>query len=128
MQYPQHLLKVIEMLKMLPGVGSKSAERFAFQMLAWRPEQLTAMAQAIETIPEKLKQCDDCGCLKNVERCLFCEESRSHAGTLCIIASPRDAFAIESTREYKGLYHVLGALLSPLDRRGPEQLNLPKLM
>lgn len=127
MKYPKHLLQLIESLKRFPGVGSKSAERFAFQMLDWKVEQLEALAEIIRTTPQKLKYCTECGCLVGEEQCQFCHPSRDSLGTLCIIASAKDAFAIEETREYKGLYHVLGGLLSPLEGRGPEQLHFSKL-
>lgn len=127
MRYPPHLVKVIEILKRLPGVGTKSAERFAFQMLNWRPEHLNEMAHVIKEIPLKLKHCSRCGCLIGDELCMFCEEARYLMGTVCVIASPRDAFAIEETREYKGLYHVLGGLLSPLEGFGPEKLAIQPL-
>ncbi len=127
MRYPPHLLKVIDVLRKLPGVGSKSAERFAFQMINWKPEHLAEMSAIIQAIPQKLKHCPDCGCLQGDESCPFCDHARRTTGLLCIIATPRDAFAIEDTREYRGLYHVLGGLLSPLDGYGPEKLQLPKL-
>lgn len=125
--YPPHLTKVIEVLKRLPGVGNKSAERFAFQLLTWKAEHLQEMARILEEVPHKLKQCGQCGCLRGEEACRFCSEERMHKGLLCVIASPRDAFAIEETREYKGLYHVLGGLLSPLEGLGPDRLNLASL-
>lgn len=127
MPYPQHLLKVIEVLKRLPGVGNKSAERFVFQMLEWKPEYLQEMAEAIRHIPEKLKRCSCCGCLIGEESCTFCDPAKRDTQVLCIIASPRDAFAVEDTREYKGLYHVLGGVLSPMEGRGPEQLRFDSL-
>lgn len=127
MRYPLHLKKVIEVLKRLPGVGQKSAERFAFQLLNWKAEHLEEIAFLLKSIPEKLKHCGECGCLIGEEDCSFCNEIRRHTGILCLISSPRDAFAIEETREYKGLYHVLGGLLSPMEGFGPERLNLHKL-
>jgi len=127
MRYPIHLRKVIEALKRLPGVGSKSAERFAFQLLTWQPEHLEEIAGLLKNIPDKLKHCTECGCLIGEETCSFCDEKRCSTGALCIISSSRDAFAIEETREYKGLYHVLGGLLSPMEGFGPDRLNLNKL-
>ena len=127
MRYPAHLIKVIEVLKRLPGVGNKSAERFAFQLLTWKSDHLKEMAAILDEIPLKLKHCKECGCLMGEEGCPFCSEMRSNSGIVCVIASPRDAFAIEETREYKGLYHVLGGLLSPLEGFGPENLNLISL-
>ncbi len=127
MKYPKHLLKLIELLKHLPGVGNKSAMRFAFRMIDWKAEKLHEMAKTIEEIPLKLVHCTQCGCLVGEDPCPFCEEPRTQAGSICVVASPRDAFAIESTHEYKGLYHVLGNLLSPMEGIGPEQLNLTPL-
>lgn len=127
MKYPAHLIKLIDVLKRLPGVGNKSAERFAFQLLGWKPEHLREMAHVISGITEKLRHCDECGCLHGDEGCSFCSDARRETGTLCIIVSPREAFAIEETREYKGLYHVLGGVLSPMDGFGPELLNIGKL-
>lgn len=127
-KYPSHLLKLIDTLKKLPGVGSKSAERFAFHMLNWNEEQLNEMGEIIKSVPELLQYCDECGCLaESRQECLFCSPSRTMTQTICIIASPRDAFAVEETREYKGLYHVLGGTLSPMDGFGPEKLQLNKL-
>jgi recombination protein RecR len=127
MRYPNHLLKLIDVLKKLPGVGSKSAERFAFQLLSWKLEHLNEMAAIIKDIPNKLIHCSTCLCLIGEDPCPFCNEKRQLSGNICIIGSSRDAFAIEETREYKGMYHVLGALLSPLDGIGPEKLHLQKL-
>lgn len=127
MLYPDHLNKLIQVLKKLPGVGQKSAERFAFQLLTWNRHQLDEMARVIQAIPDKLIPCPDCGCLQDNQTCRFCDLTKRQAETLCILASPRDVFSLEETREYKGLYHVLGALLSPLDQKGPEHLAVERL-
>jgi recombination protein RecR len=127
MHYPSHLQKVINVLKRLPGVGTKSAERYAFHMLDWPQEYLYEMAQAFKDIPEKIKTCDECGCLRDEQICPFCTEQRKNSGLICILSSPKEAFSIESTGEYKGLYHVLGGLLSPLDGVGPDKLSIHSL-
>lgn len=124
MDYPSHLLKVINVLKRLPGVGTKSAERYAFHLLNWKESYLHEMADTLTSIPLKLKQCEACGCLKDDQKCPFCTEARFKSGVMCIISSPKEAFSIESTGEYKGLYHVLGGLLSPMDGIGPEKLQI----
>lgn len=128
MKYPQHLLKVIDVLKRLPGVGNKSAERFAFQMLNWPSEHIKEMASVLNAMPDQLKACATCGCISGDEGCDFCTESRVQSKVLCVIGSARDAFSIDETGEYRGLYHVLGGLLSPLDGFGPEKLQLAKLV
>lgn len=127
MKYPTHLLKLIDVLKKLPGVGNKSAERFAFQLLTWPQERLQEMAEVIQEVPLKLQHCKECGCLVGDTACVFCMPSRSSSGSLCIIASARDAFSIEATREYKGLYHVLGGVLSPIDGFNADRLTLTAL-
>lgn len=127
MGYPDHLLKLIEVLKRLPGVGNKSAERFAFHLLSWPSEHLRELGEVVSQAKEKLQQCPTCGCLKGDEGCSFCNNARRDCSVMCVTATPREVFSIEETREYHGLYHVLGGLLSPLDRRGPEHLSLGKL-
>jgi recombination protein RecR len=127
MRYPEHLLKLIQVLKKLPGVGHKSAERFAFHLLNWPHPHLQELGQVIREVKERLKQCTECGCLMDEQACFFCDLSKRDTQTICVIASPRDAFSIEDTHEYKGLYHVLGGTLSPLESRGPEHLSLQKL-
>ncbi|KAF3362022.1 Recombination protein RecR [Chlamydiales bacterium STE3] len=124
---PSHLIKLIESLKKLPGVGSKSAERFAFHLINWSPSELAAFAQTIEEIPEKLQHCAMCGCLRGDEDCLFCQPYRQNSHVLCVVASARDALSVESTREYQGLYHVLGGLLSPLEGITPDKLRFAQL-
>jgi recombination protein RecR len=127
MRYPPHLLKLIEVLKRLPGVGNKSAERFAFHLLTWPEEQLRELGRVVSATKEQLKQCAICGCLMGEEGCSFCDLSQRDTSVMCVIASPRDVFSIEETHEYYGLYHVLGGVLSPLEQRGPEHLSLYKL-
>lgn len=127
MRYPDHLLKLIQVLKRLPGVGNKSAERFAFHLLTWSEEQLRELGTVVSTTKDKLKQCGECGCLMGGKGCFFCYSPHRDPTIMCVIASARDVFSIEETQEYRGLYHVLDGLLSPLDRRGPEHLSLPKL-
>lgn len=127
MNYPIHLIKLIESLKKLPGVGSKSAERFAFELLKWKDADTAHFASLIQEIPHQLKTCSECGALQG-ETCNFCKSTRYDPKKLCILASPRDVYAIEGTREFKGHYHVLGALISPLEGIGPECLHLENLL
>jgi recombination protein RecR len=127
MKFPEHLQKLIQVLKRLPGVGNKSAERFAFHMLTLPPEQLFEMGNIVKEIKHKLKQCNECGCLMGDEGCSICDLAERDNDVLCVIATPRDVFSIEETHEYRGLYHVLGGLLSPMDNRGPDRLSLDKL-
>jgi len=127
MKYPPHLLRLIDVLRKLPGVGTKSAERYAFEMISWPKHKVEEMAEVIKLSPDMLRHCYECGCLSDIEGCSFCHSTHTRIPSLCIVAMPRDVFAIESTHEFKGIYHVLGALLSPIDGTGPEKLNLQKL-
>lgn len=127
-KYPLHLLKLIDALKKLPGVGKKSAERFAFQMLNWSEGTLCEMGDIIKDLRANVKLCDQCGCLQDIDTCQFCKTSRLNSQIICVVASPRDAFTMEETREYHGLYHVLGGVLSPMHGFGPERLNIKKLV
>lgn len=127
MSYPEHLLKLIESLKKLPGVGSKSAERFAFEMMKWPRPETDRLATLIHEMPDKLSTCIKCGCLQDKGTCSFCNMPCLSPRQLCILASSKDPFAINATGEFKGRYHVLGHLISPLDGIGPETLQLDTL-
>lgn len=128
MSYPLHLLKLIEVLKKLPGVGKKSAERFAFELLSWESYELNEAADVLRDIPKQLVCCSDCGCLGSIDSCAYCSNPNRFSGKMCLVASPRDVFFFEETGEYKGLYHVLGHLLSPIEGINPSDLNLGKLI
>ena len=125
MPYPTHLEKLIHTFQRLPGVGRKSAERFAFHLLTWDEAHRGEMAQVVTEIKDKLSHCTSCGCLVGEEECVYCKRSTS---TLCVVASPRDVFSIEEAGEFRGSYHVLGGTLSPLEGRGPEQLTIDQLI
>lgn len=127
MKYPLQIIKLIDVLKKLPGVGNRSAERFAFQMIKWNKSELKSMSDTIAATADQLRLCSICGCLTDDAPCRFCDESRLATGIICVIASLRDAFIIEGTREFKGCYHVIGGLLSPIDGHGPERLGIEKL-
>lgn len=128
MKYPSYLVKLINVMRRFPGVGSKTAERYAFQLLNLPDGHLHEMALLIKEVHTHLKQCERCGCLKEAATdCGFCDDAQREHSVMCVIASSREAFAIDETRQYKGLFHVLGGLLSPMDGRGPEVLAFEKL-
>ena len=127
-RYPQHLFKLIAAFKKLPGVGSKTAERFAFNLLAWSPQKIAEMAQDIAETTNKIRYCDQCGAmLGDRGQCPFCADDTRDRSTLCVVAAVKEVYAIEASREYRGLYHVLGGVLSPLQGYRPEHLSLEKL-
>ncbi len=124
-KYPETLNSLISHLKKLPGVGTRTAERFAFELLRWKPEELQEIGDLFYELPKKIIPCSVCGCLTQENTCRFCD-SRD-ATSLCILSSPRDAYAIEETRVYRGLYHVIEHLLSPLDGRHAANLRLDRI-
>jgi recombination protein RecR len=125
-KYPAPLMHLMSFLRRLPGVGSKTAERFAFQLLNWPSEELQQFSEVARTIKEKVKHCPECRCLME-HSCHFCDPAQRDSKMLCVISSPKDVYAFEETRTYRGFYHVLGGLLSPLDGRTPDHLDLSHL-
>ena len=113
--YPKDLYILISMLKKLPGVGKKTAERFAFQLLKWEDETLYLFSKSIQNIKKNIKFCKSCGCIQNEGICLFCNNKLRKKDSICILSSPRDVFVVEQTNSYKGLYFILPNLLSPMD-------------
>jgi recombination protein RecR len=126
-KYPFELTQLIAYLKKLPGVGTKTAERFAFGLLDWREDELHALSALLAQLKKRITPCPECHCLTDSGPCYFCDRSKRDPSQLCIIASPRDAYAIEETGSFRGFYHVLGGLLSPIEGKTPEHLNLDHL-
>jgi recombination protein RecR len=124
MRYPTHLLRLIETFKKLPGVGARSAERFAFELLRWPSDALRSMGELISATSENLFYCAECGSLADSLLCGICASPNRDKTKLCIVGYWRDLFAIESTGEYLGSYHVLGALLSPMEGINPKDLPI----
>ena len=125
--FPQELLFLIAHLRKLPGVGKKTAERYAFQLLNWGNQELQEFGAVLAMLKEKIKPCESCGCLMDGGDCRFCNHPSRDPTQLCLIASARDAYSIEETGAFKGLYHVLGSLLSPLEGKTPDSLHLETL-
>ncbi|MDX8431522.1 MAG: recombination mediator RecR [Candidatus Algichlamydia australiensis] len=125
--YPQELKILITHLKRLPGVGQKSAERFAFHLLKEDATQLKDFGETIAKIQEKILHCSECGLMLSEKGCFSCHAPYREKDILCIISSPRDAFAIEATRSFKGAYHVIDGLLSPVEGKTPDTLGLEQL-
>jgi recombination protein RecR len=126
-KFPAPLLTLISHLKKLPGVGTRTAERFAFELLTWDPSSLSHFSETLATLPSQLPLCTTCGCLTDQTICPFCTSPSRDTTSLCIIASPRDAYALEETHSYRGLYHVIEHLLSPLDNRHASTLRLDRI-
>ncbi|MBQ5412536.1 MAG: recombination protein RecR [Oscillospiraceae bacterium] len=120
--------RLIDCFAALPGVGRKSASRFAYHILDIPEEQAMEFSQAIAEARQNVHQCPICHNLTDTEECSICSDVNRDRSMICVVESPRDVSSIEKTREYKGLYHVLHGLISPLDGIGPEQLFIKQLI
>ena len=127
MHYPLPLKKLIEQLKKLPGVGRKSAERFAFKLIDWSPNQIQEFSHSLLNISQSLGKCPDCGAIQDEKGCLFCLAPKRTRNQVCLVASSKDIFAIEETGIYSGLYYVIESLFSPLENLGASNINLIRL-
>jgi recombination protein RecR len=115
-------------LARLPGIGRKTALRLAFHLLKQPEDDSRRLARSIVDVREKVKPCGRCGNLSEQDPCGICTSSRRDLATVCVVEEASDIMAIERTGEYRGLYHVLGGRLSPLDGIGPSELNLRPLL
>ncbi len=111
----------------LPGIGKKTALRMVLHLLKQEDEKVKHFTTAIQKMCEEVKYCKHCYYIADTESCEFCRDSHRNAHQICVVENIRDVISIESTRQYNGLYHVLGGLLSPLDGVGPEQLFIEAL-
>ena len=120
--------RLIDELKRLPGVGQKTAQRLAFHLLRAAPEQALALADAIREAKRNIRECSICNNLTDTDPCLYCASPTRDRKTICVVEEAHHILAVEKTRQYSGLYHVLGGALSPLDGIGPDQLKLKSLI
>ena len=128
MKGPESLFKLIEELRKLPGVGRKTAERLAFYILKSQRHEADALVKAISELKEKVRLCSVCNSITEVDPCNICSDMNREKNLLCVVEEPHDVFAIEKTREFKGSYHVLMGVLSPLDGIGPSDLKIEELL
>jgi recombination protein RecR len=122
------IAKLIQQLAKLPGVGEKTAARLAFHILRASPEDATALAAAIGEIRQKIRFCSVCCDLTEADPCAICRDQRRDGAIVCVVAQPQDLIAIERAGGYRGRYHVLHGLLSPLDGIGPDDLRVAELV
>lgn len=128
MYFTRPLAKLIEEFQKFPGVGPKSAQRMAFHVLSLSSQSVRELAEAIVDAKEKVKHCSHCFNLSAQDPCEICVNERRDRQVICVIAEPRDLIAVERTREFKGVYHVLTGLISPLEGKGPDQLSIRELV
>jgi recombination protein RecR len=120
--------RLIDALKHLPGIGQKTAQRLAFHLLRANPEEAMALSDAIRDAKEKIRECTTCHNITDTNPCLYCIGPTRDHKTICVVEEAHNILAIEKTRAYSGMYHVLGGALSPLQGRGPEQLHIKTLV
>jgi recombination protein RecR len=119
---------LVAQLTRLPGIGSRTAQRLAFHLLSTPKDEALALASAIEEVKERVRFCRECGNLTEEELCGICLDPRRDRTVVCVVEQPVDVISLERTHEYRGLYHVLGGSLSPLDGVEPEHLRIDELL
>ena len=122
------LNQLIEEFSQLPGIGRKSAQRLALYILKLPKEEVTKIAQALVNVKEKMKYCSTCWNFTETDPCDICRSAKRETNTICVVEEPNDVLALEKTHEYRGLYHVLGGSLSPLEGIGPDDLKVKELL
>ncbi|MGB0762991.1 MAG: recombination mediator RecR [Acidimicrobiales bacterium] len=126
--YTPALQKLIDELGKLPGVGPKSAQRIAFHLIKIPEQEALSLADAIQQAKQKVRFCETCFNMSDEAICEICSDSQRDSSLVCVVEEPRDIVALERTREYKGLYHVLQGAINPIDGIGPEQLKIRELL
>lgn len=119
---------MVEEFEKLPGIGHKTAQRLAFHVLDLPNEKVAKLAEAITEAKEKTKYCSICSNLTDIDPCIFCREGHRDASLICVVEDPRDVMAMEKTKEFNGLYHVLHGAISPMDGIGPEDIKIKELL
>tara|TARA_Y100000996_G_scaffold260106_1_gene204729 strand:+ start:302 stop:913 length:612 start_codon:yes stop_codon:yes gene_type:complete len=126
--YTPALQKLIDELGKLPGVGPKSAQRIAFHLIKLPEQDALSLATAIQQAKQKVRFCETCFNMSDETICEICSDSQRDSSLICVVEEPRDIVALERTREFKGLYHVLQGAINPIDGVGPEQLKIRELL
>lgn len=126
--YPAPVTRLIEEFSKLPGIGAKSAQRLAFHVLNMDQNQTEKLAEAIVEAKRNIKYCSSCGNLTDIDPCALCRNTARDKDLICVVQEPKDVIAMEKTREFKGLYHVLHGAISPLGGVGPDDIKIKELL
>lgn len=126
--YEGVIQELIDELSRLPGVGPKSAQRIAFYLLQTEDDQAKKLAQVLLEVKERVRFCETCGNVAEEAQCNICRDARRDRSYICVVEESKDVQAIERTREFRGLYHVLGGAISPIEGIGPDNLRIKELM
>ena len=129
MHYPESFSELVEYLKLLPGVGRRGAERIALAMIEWDGGQLRSFGELLAGLPERIGKCPRCGALADGgELCRICSDPRRDVSQICVVENIQDVMAVENTMQYRGVYHVLGGVISPMDGVSPSDLHIESLI
>jgi len=120
--------ELIDELGRLPGIGPKSAQRIAFHILQTESFDVTRLSEVLRDVKDKVRFCSICGNVTEQPTCSICRDPRRSAATICVVEEAKDVVAVERTREFRGLYHVLGGAISPIDGIGPDDLRIRQLL
>ena len=122
------LERAIEQLAKLPGTGRKSARMIALYLLKQNSEYVIKLADALVDLKQSITRCSTCGVISDSDPCSICSNEKRHNGQICVVEESQDVFLIDKTNEFRGLYHVLGGVISPLDNIGPDDIRVRELM
>lgn len=122
------LERAIEQLAKLPGTGRKSARRIALYLLKQNEEFVVQLADALVELKKSITRCSSCGVISDGDPCAICSNIKRHSGQICVVEESQDVYLIEKTNEFRGIYHVLGGVISPLDNIGPDDIRIKELM
>jgi recombination protein RecR len=128
MARPEPLSKLVEQLQRLPGIGAKSAQRLAFHVLKTPREEIDRLIDAMREVKDRVTYCSICSNITDVDPCFYCTDSARDPRIICVVEEPENVTAVEKTRDFKGLYHVLMGALSPLHGVGPDDLKIKPLL
>lgn len=126
--YSPSVDNLVAQLTRLPGVGTRTAQRLTFHLLRISKDEAAALASAITDVKERVRFCRECGNLTEEDVCTICLDARRDQGVICVVEQPADLISVERTAEYRGLYHVLGGALSPIDGVDPSDLRIDELL
>jgi recombination protein RecR len=127
-KFAEPMARLIDELRKLPGIGGKNAQRLAFHILRSSDEDAEALAAAVRNLKASLRLCSVCNNITDVDPCIFCSSPTRNQRLVCVVEEPTNIAAIEKTRQYNGVFHVLHGAISPLHGVGPEQLRIPNLL
>lgn len=128
MALPRIFTDLVNHLTLFPGVGEKTAERYVYSLCDKEPEEVENLANALIDFKKNIKYCEICGCLTDTDECDICSNTNRDRSTICIVEDSKNVFFIEKTKKYNGLYHVLNGVISPIEGKNPEDLNLYSLL